>query len=222
MSRKDLHTFSAHVPKHLRILGFALAGVLSAANVHAATVSYAGTLSGDDQVQQYIYSQATASPVNFSTDSYGGGIVNGITTPSGGFVPVLSIFNSATGLLIASDGADATCSGAMQMDATTQMCDDASLTLSLGSGSYLVDVSEFPNVPIGPGIADGFLEQGQGNFTGATCGAAGSFYQTDVAPCVQRTGNFALNISAVPEPSTLWLALPALAFGVFKRQASKV
>jgi hypothetical protein len=184
-------------------------------------VSHSGTLTGDDQVQQYVFSQATGPSINFSTDSYGGGTVNGITTPSGGFVPVLSIFNASTGFLITSDGADAACSGAMHTDGTTHMCDDANLTLSLGSGSYIVALTEFFNVPVGPGIADGFLEQGQGNFTGATCGTSGAFYETDIAPCVQRTGNFAVNIATVPELSVLWLALPALAFGMYKRRSPK-
>ncbi len=51
--------------------------------------------------------------------------MNGITTPAGGFVPVISIFAASTGNLIASDGADATCSAGMKSDPTTHMCDDA-------------------------------------------------------------------------------------------------
>lgn len=215
-----IDTYGLPTPRPATI-GLVLAAMLSACSLQAITVSYSGTLSGDDQVQQYVFSTPTNAYVDFSTDSYGGGTVNGITTPSGGFVPVLSVFNASTGALLASDGGDGACSGSMMMDPGTSMCDDANLMLTLTTGSYIVAVSEFFNVPVGPNLSDGFLEQGQGNFTGPTCGTTGAFYETDVAPCVQRTGNFALNITNVPEPSDLWLAIPAIAFGLFRRRSAK-
>lgn len=207
--------------KRLRILGCLLAGALSAGYAQGSTVTYTGTLSGDDQVQQYAFTTLTATSVDFSTDSYGGGTANGTTTPSGGFVPVVSVFNASSGLLIASDGADGICSGAMSADSVTNICDDANLNLSLGSGSYIVAVSEFFNVPVGPNLSNGFLEQGQGNFTGQTCGTTGAFYETDLANCVQRTGNFTLDIATVPEPSDLWFALPLAAAVLLRRHAAK-
>ncbi len=212
---------NGNTAKRIQIVSCVLAGVLAAAHAQASTVTYTGTLAGDDQVQQYAFSIAAGTSVDFSTDSYGGGTVNGTTTPSGGFVPVISVFNASTGLLLASDGADGVCSGAMTADSITGMCDDANLMLSLGSGSYIVAVSEFFNVPVGPNLSDGFLEQGQGNFTGQTCGTTGAFYETDLATCVQRTGNFTLDVTTVPEPSDLWFALPAIAFGLLRRRSAK-
>jgi hypothetical protein len=188
-------------------------GLLMLGTARASTVSYSGTLSSDDQVQTYSYSLNTASSVVFSTNSYA----------AGGFVPVISLFGS-TGTEIGSDGGDGTCQAGMSVDSTTKMCDDAYLSKSLAAGTYTVAVSEFFNVPVGPALSNGFLESGQGNFTGATCGASGGFYQTDIAPCVQRTNAFSLSISSAaatstPEPSTLWLAaLPFIAFGVFRRR----
>ena len=198
-------------------LGGLILSVVPFGDARAASVSYSGTFTSDDQVQLYPWTLAQNTQVILSTDSYGGGAANGITTPAGGFVPVLSVFN-AMGNLLFSDGADAACGGSMMADAGTGMCDDAYINTNLAAGSYLVAVSEFFNVPVGPNISDGFLMQGQGNFTGATCGASGAFYETDVAPCVPRTGNFAVTFSTVPEPATLLLvAVPLLLFRVTRK-----
>jgi hypothetical protein len=168
----------------------------------------------------YSWTIAQNTEVMLSTNSYGGGTSNGMTVASGGFVPVLSIFNSM-GTLIASDGGDGMCQGSMLADGVTGMCDDAYINTQLSAGSYTVALSEFFNVPVGPNISDGFLMQGQGNFTGATCGTTGAFYETDVAPCVQRTGNFAATFSTVPEPATVvLLALPLLVFGAARKRRS--
>ena len=201
-------------------LGGLLFGLISPGLATASSVTYTGTLGADDQVQLYTWNIAQNSQVVLSTDSYGGGTANGITTPSGGFVPVISLFDPS-GNLIGSDGADGVCSGLMKADGVTNMCDDAYLSTTLAAGSYLVAVSEFFNVPNGPNVSNGFLMQGQGNFTGATCGTTGGFYETDVAPCVQRTGNFAITLSTVPEPATLsLLALPLLVFGLKRKGKS--
>lgn len=188
--------------------------------VRASTVSYSGSLSGDDQVQEYTWTLTQNAQVLLETDSYGGGVSNGVTTPSGGFVPVISLFTS-TGTLLGSDGGDGMCFGSMDRDGKTGMCDDAYLATDLKAGSYIVALSEFFNVPVGPNLSDGFLMQGQGNFTGSTCGTSGAFYETDVAPCVQRTGNFSLTLSSVPEPATVGLmAIPFLLFGAARMRKS--
>ena len=203
-------------------LGVLLMGSFGVSHARASSITtYTGTFTGDDEVQEYTWNLTQSSEVILSTDSYGGGTMNGITTPAGGFLPVISIFNAATGNLIASDGADATCGAGMNSDPTTHMCDDAYLKLNLKSGAYILALSEFFDVPIGPNLSDGFLEQGQGNFTAQTCGTTGSFWETDIAPCVQRDGKFTLDAAAVPEPATFWLALPVIAFGVVRRRRSK-
>jgi hypothetical protein len=193
-------------------------GLLASGRANASVVSYSGTLVSDDQVQLYTYILAQASDVVFSTASYGGGVSNGVTTPAGGFVPVLSLFDTS-GTVIGSDGGDATCSAGMGVDPTTNMCDDAYLKESLTAGSYILAVTEFFNVPVGPNLSDGFLMQGQGDYTGPTCGTTGAFYETDIAPCVQRTGNFDVTAATTPEPSTLWLgAIPMILLGVVRRR----
>jgi hypothetical protein len=190
-----------------------MAGLVPLGTAYASSVTYSGSLSSDDQVVDYTWTLAQNSQVLISTDSYGGGTSNGMTQPAGGFVPVISLFNSMD-TLIASDGADGTCQGSMKVDGVTGMCDDAYLNTYLAAGKYTVTVSEFFNVANGPTLADGFLMQGQGNFTGATCGTTGGFYETDVSPCVQRDAKYSVTLSTVPEPATLCLvAIPLLAFG---------
>jgi hypothetical protein len=196
-------------------------GLLTTGHIGAATVSYSGILTADDQVQIFPYTLAEATNVIISTASYGGGMVNESTVMPGGFVPVLSLFDSA-GTVIGSDGGGATCHAGMSADPGTGICDDAYLNKTLAAGNYTLAISEFFNVPVGPNLSDGFLMQGQGNFTGSTCGTTGGFYQTDIAPCVQRSNNFAIAATATPEPSTLGLgALSLILFGVARRRSGK-
>lgn len=194
-------------------------GLIPFNQASASSVTYTGTFASDDQVQEYVWTLPQSTTAILYSDSYGGGTSNGVTTPAGGFVPIISLFDS-TGTLITSDGADGTCSGSMAMDGVTGMCDDAYIKTNLAAGSYTVAITEFFNEPVGPNLSNGFTEQGQGNFTGPTCGTTGAFYQSDVAPCVERTGTFAVTFSSIPEPGTLWLAVPAIALGFWKRRRS--
>ena len=196
-------------------------GLLSMGQANATTMSYSGMLTSDDQVQLYSYTLSQASTVVFETDSYGGGVSNGKTVSAGGFVPVLSLF-TLNGVELGSDGGDVTCYGGMNMDGSTHMCNDAYLKETLAAGTYKLAVTEFFNVPVGPNLSDGFLMQGMGNFTGSTCGTTGAFWETDVAPCVQRNGDFSLNATTTPEPGTIWLgALPLVLFGLARRKAPR-
>ncbi len=195
-------------------LGMLFLTSLSITNIQAVTITQTGTFTTDDQIFQFLFNVPTAQTLLISTTSYGGGVnLNGTTTVAGGFVPVVSLF-SATGAIIGSDGADGMiggCRAGARMDSVTGMCDDAYLLTTVAAGNYTLTLTEFPNVPIG-NLSDGFLFTGSPNITGNLCGSAsGKFLQADVSPCVQRTGNFAANINTVPEPSTIWLAVPALA-----------
>jgi hypothetical protein len=102
----------------------------------------------------------------------------------------------------------------MMADPTTGMCDDAAFSASLTAGQYVLDFTEFPNVANG-GINDGFLFSSDPTATGDVCNVAGgTFLQADVAPCVQRDANYAVNIvssSPVPELPTWYLVFPPAA-----------
>lgn len=158
---------------------------------------------------------------SFYTTSYGGGMnADGTISSAGGFVPLLTLFSATTGDVLGYGGGSGMCEGASMVDGGTGLCEDASFTRVLGAGSYSLFLSEFPNAAIGS-LSDGFLFAGQPNITGDLCGVAGgSFLQTDQAPCVQRTGDYAVNISSspIPEPPTWLLVLPAAGLGLLVRR----
>ncbi len=171
---------------------------------HASSTTLTGTLSSDDQIIPYAFTNATTQTYNFFTTSYGGGTnLDGTKSPAGGFVPVLTLFN-ANGMIV---GPSST-GGAV--DPLSGLSNDAFLTETLGAGSYILELSEFPNVALG-NLADGFLFAGQGNFTGGICGGSGSFLETDTIPCTQRNSSYSLNVgtAVTPEPATWLLVLPA-------------
>jgi hypothetical protein len=188
-----------------------------AGHAHAAPITYSGTFNTDDQLDVFNFTVSQASQVTFETDSYGGGMLGGSTVAAGGFVPILTLFSS-TGAFLAVDGGDGTCQAGMSSDATTGMCDDAEITSTLSPGAYSLVLSEFFNYANGPNLSDGFSETGQGDFTGPICGTTGGFYETDVAPCAQRTDAYSVTetatplVAAAPEPGSLMLStLPIVA-----------
>jgi hypothetical protein len=187
-----------------------------AGQAQAATITYSGTFNTDDQLAVINLTIAQTSQVTFETDSYGGGTLGGSTVAAGGFVPILTLFSSS-GAFLAADGGDGTCQTSMSSDPTTGMCDDAAIKPLLSSGAYTLVLSEFFNYANGPNLSNGFSEVGQGDFTGPICGTTGGFYETDVAPCVQRTDVYSVTettplTATTPEPGSLVLcSLPMVA-----------
>lgn len=184
----------------------------------AASFTSTGSLSADNSVYSHPFDIATSQNLTFYTTSYGGGMnADGTMTSAGGFVPVLTLFSSTGGFINTSGGTGGfpPCSGSTNADPATGVCEDAYFTQMLDPGSYILDLTEFPNVAVG-NLSDGFLFASNPHITGDICGSDGMFLQADLAPCVQRTANFAVNIaptsaSPVPEPSTWVLVLPAAA-----------
>ena len=198
-------TWTTSLRRPLLLVIFCCAA-LGRANAISTTLT--GSLAADDSVFSYTFINPSTATFNFYTTSYGGGInADGSVTPAGGFVPVLTLFSASTGNVVGFGGASGKCTGSMIKDAKTGLCDDASFSRVLAAGTYILDLSEFPNVAIGK-LSDGFLGTGHPSFTGENCGVkGGKFLEADVAPCVQRTASFAVDISStspVPEPST-WL-----------------
>jgi hypothetical protein len=186
-----------------------------------APLTFTGSFLNDNTIVTTVLLNTTNTTYNFFTTSYGGGMnADGSSTLAGGFDPVLTLFSPA-GTVVAFGGGTGTCSGTSKADTVTGLCEDANFTTTLGPGTYNLVLSEFPNVPLGS-LSDGFLANGDGTFTGDNCGVAGGkFLQSDVAPCVQRTANYAVNISSVapvPEPPTWLLVLPTVAAFVYFRR----
>jgi len=173
----------------------------------ASDFSFTGSFTQDDNVQLFHVTVGATSTVTFRTWSYAGGVnAAGQTIPHGGFDPILAVFDS-TGLLIGQND-DGGC-GLVSADPVTGECYDTYFTATLDPGTYTVSVMEYDNFANGPNLSDGFLQQGQGNFTGPDfCGVTGGFY--DVT-CDQRTNQWAFdalnvgNVTTTPEPASLLL-----------------
>ena len=195
----------------LRTLAPALFTLALGQCAHATPITQTGDFTADNQTVSYSFTLPTTQTVTIYTTSYGGGMnLDGTTSASGGFVPVLSLFTGA-GSIIASDGGSGVCNGGAQADGSTGLCNDAYLSELLGPGSYEVVLSEFPNVAIN-NLSDGFLFASDPYATGNQCGdSTGQFLDTTVAPCAQRDSHYSYDISTtspVPEPPTWALVLP--------------
>jgi hypothetical protein len=168
-------------------------------------INFTGTFTHDDDVQFFYYTVQVAGPVTVETTSFNG-------TPTGGFIPILSVFDS-TGLWVFGDSGYASNT-------------NASVTwVSNANEEYIVALTEWDNFPNTLNLADGFVEAGQGDFTAnppTNPGLPGGFYNGtcfDPATC-QLTGNWAVTFTAddaaglqasIPEPDAWVLAGAGLA-----------
>lgn len=180
-----------------------LFGLASGRNANASSTTYTGTFAADNSVFQLPFTVTGTQAYVFQTDSYA----------NGGFIPVLTLFAS-DGSPVGFDGGDGMCNGSETPSSSTGICDDAFLEETLTSGSYTLDLTEFPNVAIG-NLSDGFLFAGDPTATGDLCGVSGGmFLETDLASCPQLTDSYALTVSnaaPTPEPSSMLLMLPVAA-----------
>ena len=172
-----------------------------------ASFSFTGTFFQDDNVRLFGFTLNAPGTATFDTWSYGGGTdAVGQVIPSGGFATVLSLYSGSGNFI---DDAVVSSCPPQNVDVSTGLCGDVFLQDNLASGNYILALTEYFNGPNG-NLSNGFLEQGQGNFTGpAFCiGKTGPFYDPG---CNQRNGNFevdiigASNAAAIPEPSTFLL-----------------
>lgn len=195
----------------LSILALACGAAITPA-AHADSTTYSGTFAADNSVFSLPITTTSTQNYTFETTSYA----------TGGFVPVLTLFNTSTGAPVGFDGADGMCGAGMTASPSTGMCDDALLQETLAPGSYTLDLTEFPNVAVG-NLSDGFLFASDPTATGDACGVSGGmFLQADVTPCVQLTDAYSLTVasaSPTPEPGTLLLCVPvALGLVLVSRQ----
>ena len=191
--------------------------------VLASSFSFGGSFAQDDNRSSAEFTIVSNATVSIQSWGFAGGVDPiGATILPGGFATVLSIFDS-TGNLAAGFDTGGTAPGACSprnIDPVSGFCLDAYLQVSLSAGTYTAVLTELDNVPIGPTFADGFTQDGQGNFTGPeNLGGPGSF----IAPFgYQRTANFQYSISgadtarsldaaSIPEPASTLLMVSALA-----------
>lgn len=212
-----------------RRLALAILSVGALSSLPAATVSFTGSFTQDSQINLYTFSVPSTSTVTLLTYSYGGGTNGqGQVISRGGFEPTISLFSPA-GTLLTVSGPNGSCPP-QTTDSVSGICGDAYVQQSLTAGIYTAALTEFFNVANGPSLANGFLQQGTGNFTGPSCSVPGGSFLDET--CGQRTSNFAIDFvnvqsaapataSAVPEPGSFWLILPcAVLLGVASMRLS--
>ena len=215
--------------RHLQILTIAITALVgTAATVHANTIQISNTFTQDDNHFELTFGLFSPGQVAIETWAYGGGTTPlGTVVPAGGFATVLSLFDSSDTLVAFDSGGTAPAScGPRGIDPATGFCLDAFLSPILIPGNYHLVLTQYDNLPFGPTYADGFLRDGEGNFTGpAFTGLPGSFIDPGQN---QRTSAYVLSITLptndrvppVPEPVTLvTLASGSVLCAVRRRRA---
>jgi hypothetical protein len=174
-----------------------LVAFVPAPPVSAATLSYTGSLTQDDQVVSFRFYVTASSDATFRTLSYAGGTdANGSAIAPGGFDPVLSLFDAAGDLVVfMDDGSEPD----INADPVTGLALDSFFTWSLVPGEYTLKLSQSNNYP-DIGIFAPFSRQGEGNFTTTYGCGAGNFFDFG---CDRRSGDFiaeVFNVTATDEP----------------------
>jgi hypothetical protein len=144
----------------------------------ASNFSFAGSLTADNSVQLFSFTVAATATVTLQTYSYAGGTNQfGTTVPSGGFDPILSLFDSSGLLINENDDGYAN----VPADARTGQHWDSYIHTTLAAGTYTVSLTQYDNFPQGSHLSDEFSRAGQPQFTGAFGCSNGEF--------CDRTGN---------------------------------
>ena len=165
--------------------------VLSTSSL-AATIGFSGNFSVDDDVQLFSYTVQSTGPVTVATTSYAGG----------GFQTILTLFDVNGNFLFDNTGYGTATDAAFSW-------------VSVANAQYIVALTQYDNFAVQPTLADGFVQQGNGNFTATlpfnNPTPGGSFL---LPGGEQRTSDWAveftsadptLSAQTVPEPSTLFL-----------------
>jgi len=176
--------------------------------------SFTGNFVDDDDVQLFTFSVGATSDITLRTLSYAGGTnADGVVISSGGFDPILALFDSVGDFIDYNDDGS---SANVGTDPDTKQNYDTYLKNSLAAGDYLVAVSQYDNFfsgGSGDNISLGFKREGEPEFTALDRGlSSGMFYDFTED---QRTSFWAFDIlnvkdasqqhAPVPEPTTIFL-----------------
>jgi len=201
---------------HFRSFGLA-ALVMAAMAVpsSAATLSYSGNFTNDNDVVQISFTLTDTVFVSFQTFGYGGG-VNGagqVILP-GGFEPTLQLFFATTGDIASGTmypgAAPDPCGPRIPDPNRANLCLDVFSQVSLNAGSYILAITQNPNVTAGNNLSAGFIYDLDPNFATGFQG---------VSSGLPGDSHWALDITVSPEPGAALLMAPALLLiGVIRRR----
>jgi|EndMetStandDraft_4_1072995.scaffolds.fasta_scaffold08568_6 hypothetical protein len=187
------------------LLGVMAAATLATAPAAAADFSFAGNLSDPNEILYFDFSVAGPSNVTLRTYSYAGGTnAQGTAIARGGFDPILSLYDLASGLRVGQND-DGGCS-AVPGDAVTGQCWDTFFEELLNAGNYRVAVTAYSN--FGPDqLGDPF--DLTGSFVDETGDPRDTHFAFDVLGVDTATGPG--GGGGIPEPSTWAMMLAGFA-----------
>jgi hypothetical protein len=177
----------------------------------AATLSYAGYLTNDDDVALFRFVVNQPATATIRTFSYAGGTqANGDVVPAGGFDPIISLFDGHGNFIDDNNDGPA---GTVPADPTTGEKYDALLTHTLAPGAYFAAISQYDNFFDGaPGenIAQGYEVDGDHFFTDDEFGCAQGQFCDDTNDSRGDYFAFDVQLANAPAPVPLPPALPLL------------
>ena len=183
---------------------FTLMPLVSASAAPFSPITQSRVFSTDDAHGLVAFSLASDQTLYFYTTSYAGGLnADGSTAASGGFDPIVTLFDSTNTYVASND--DDTANYNRPKNGTVNSF-DAYLAQNLTAGNYTLVVTQFDSFAnVGSNINNPFGEDGNPNFTSIifASGRTGMFYDSTGN---QNTGSYTVNVSAappaVPEAST--------------------
>ncbi|MGH9639080.1 MAG: DVUA0089 family protein [Bryobacteraceae bacterium] len=207
---------------NLALAAVVFAGISgSVAGAASLSQTYTGTLANQATPFLQNFTLSSASDVTIYTTSYGGGTnLDGTTTSAGGFQPSLVLFDSA-GNYVANEVTAGT-SPIANPDASNGWALDAYLSDSNApAGSYTVALTDWltQQSPMATNLSDGFtfdLGSGGSSFVDAQGNSRTSAYALNISATPVSGGGGGM--SAVPEPATFFLILPAFALALLLRK----
>jgi hypothetical protein len=121
--------------------------VLGTAPAYGANFSFQGSFAGDADSQSFFFTADGTSLVNLRVYNYGGGVnAAGTVIPSGGFDPMLFLYDANDILIRAQDDGD---KGTVAIDPISGGAFDSNFSEVLPAGNYRVVMAQFYNVPVG-------------------------------------------------------------------------
>jgi hypothetical protein len=182
-----------------------------------ASVSESGSFSCDNTEQNiYFYEPNGSANILLQTTSWAAGDFFGDT---GGFEPVLTLYDFTTGAEIASDnngGFPPNCG--VRGPGYLGTCLDAAISIPLASSTdeYLLVVTEWGNIGPSTYSADGFALSADSSFASVYNTADGSEFLRNGVDYTQADSGWAVNVDAappqLPEPVSGLLGLSGLLF----------